>query len=418
MSDKSKCRAVIIRAWQFGAALLMLLCPMIGRAQSDVQTLFKPTVEQKLDARSAPAKVTTEAASALSSKGYVMIGSISASLPGDMASAEVTQRLDAAIVSKAGEAGGDVVRFDREGALGSTLAETGSKKGSCLKTQTRYVWHRDDTGVRNGPAFSVCDESANVPIYGLVPILISEGTVWRNDPKLAAYFALPDESRPCLPPVPSTVRAENLWDAVRREQVEAVEAFLQAGAPINGFDDSSYFSHPTALSLAADKENVAIAKVLLDHGAEVNAMNNDFEHPYTPILEALGSDVSLGCKAPMVRFLFEHGAIVDVGGAVTVSKHGEIGLVSDLLAAHVADINRQDKNGQTGLMHAALRCNEDVVKVLLGWGADKGMKDKEGRTAADLAKDATKRSKNYTGSPCYSYNHHKKDFDAFLTLLN
>jgi ankyrin repeat protein len=50
------------------------------------------------------------------------------------------------------------------------------------------------------------------------------------------------------------------------------------------------------------------------------------------------------------------------------------------LVEHGADLNRQDKQGQTALMIAAYR-SEEIFTLLLSKGADIKVKDKEGRTA-------------------------------------
>ncbi len=52
-----------------------------------------------------------------------------------------------------------------------------------------------------------------------------------------------------------------------------------------------------------------------------------------------------------------------------------------------ADINYQNKNGQTALKFAASNKKLENVKVLVQKNADKNLKDNNGKTALDYAKE-------------------------------
>jgi ankyrin repeat protein len=54
-----------------------------------------------------------------------------------------------------------------------------------------------------------------------------------------------------------------------------------------------------------------------------------------------------------------------------------------------SDINKKDKNGDTALMYAAMIDNNEMVDLLLDYGADAYIKDTKGKTAVDLAKGYT-----------------------------
>ena len=56
-----------------------------------------------------------------------------------------------------------------------------------------------------------------------------------------------------------------------------------------------------------------------------------------------------------------------------------------LLIENGADINLQDKDGDTALMWASNRSNKDVVEILIENGADINLKNKDGDTALILA---------------------------------
>ena len=104
----------------------------------------------------------------------------------------------------------------------------------------------------------------------------------------------------------------------------------------------------TALMLAAVKNDRVGLKKLIAKGADVNTTD---KHGSTPLMHA--SDLQ----------------------------------VLDTLLINKADINAKDDFGETALMSAAGFDNSEKVKFLLEKGADKSLKNKKGKTAADLAKD-------------------------------
>lgn len=55
------------------------------------------------------------------------------------------------------------------------------------------------------------------------------------------------------------------------------------------------------------------------------------------------------------------------------------------LVSKGADVNKADNSGKTPLMLAVWRENLDITKLLVSKGADKGIKNKEGLGAAEIA---------------------------------
>lgn len=96
-----------------------------------------------------------------------------------------------------------------------------------------------------------------------------------------------------------------LANAAMRGQIEILTALLQAGADPNYCDpdpNSDYYP----LHMACNRSQTAAAKLLVEHGANVNQACHS---GYTPIMHLKSGDVELA------RFLVEHGADVNAVNA-------------------------------------------------------------------------------------------------------
>ena len=181
------------------------------------------------------------------------------------------------------------------------------------------------------------------------------------------------------------------WGPLLRGEVEVVRLLVEHGADVNAQDNDGY----TALLAAAvsgavsgampgavllgpvELVKVEIVRLLVEHGADVNAQDND---GYTALLVA----AMLG-DVEVVRLLVEHGADVNAqdndgrtaltycqtlweprnsrpsrsgwgaGRGSSRSGWGAGRGSVDLLVEHGADVNAQDNNGNTALC-AAARC--------------------------------------------------------------
>lgn len=390
-------RVAGIRVVPFAAAIAILLSPVISWTQSGVQPTFTPSISQKVDARSVPAKVTSEEESALTSKGYIKIGTISASQPGKKENPEITRQLESAILQKAAEAGGDVVRFKKEGSFEVTDVPTGKTKtkgGTCeeYRTQSYSTTTSSQSCYTDVHGFAHCT-TWNTPGFGsrstcvkrsggeVIQItrreksLVSEGTVWRYAPNWTADIAH---------------AAEAARAAARNTAATDAES-LQARGSINARDNDGY----TPLLRAIRDVKLEEAEALLDQGADVNEPVSEPAHDkgWTPLLEA-----SIFLPG-LMKTLVERGASVnatDSGGnnALFWAACGNDTEILKLMVAKGANVNMQDNIDQTPLIHAASCAAAENVKLLLASGADISLKEYDGKTAADLALEGMGKAKN------------------------
>jgi ankyrin repeat protein len=138
----------------------------------------------------------------------------------------------------------------------------------------------------------------------------------------------------------------------------------------------------TPLLLASRKGHVELARFLVEYGADPIARDNDGK---TPLHEA-----SIHGHVELARFLVEYGvdAIVrdDNGGTALhwASSHGRLD-VARFLVERGADVTARDKFGNTPLHVASGEGNIKVVCFLLEHGADVTARNNDGRISLHLA---------------------------------
>jgi len=205
--------------------------------------------------------------------------------------------------------------------------------------------------------------------------------------------------------------------AARSNNVARAQELLAAGAEVNSRDRNG----DSALNLAASRGNVELAEAMLAAKADVNLANIA---GVTPLMGA-----SFAGNGPLVRRLLAAGARVEpvdrikktaatyaaaqgcsdcllallqAGTDVNVrldaqltllmwasgpdekaSETEAINVVSFLLDAG-AHIDDRDARGRTALMIAAEGGRAEIASLLLARGADPSLKDKAGKSAADL----------------------------------
>lgn len=133
---------------------------------------------------------------------------------------------------------------------------------------------------------------------------------------------------------------------------------------------------------AARNNHLLPAKLLLERGADVNALHGTYG-------TALQVAAYLG-RTEIVNLLLEHGADVNVlasdnGAALQAAAYRGYTKIAQLLLEHGADVNARDGDYGTALQAAARYGNMEVVQLLLEYSADVNAEDGYYGTALQAA---------------------------------
>jgi ankyrin repeat protein len=170
-----------------------------------------------------------------------------------------------------------------------------------------------------------------------------------------------------------------------------IKMLIDHGADINAVDNSGNTVLHAAIKTEINKDNDCI-KMLLDHGADINAVDNSGKTMLHAAFESFNGENYI-----CIRILLDHGAninAVDNSGNTMLhaafinfwrSNYNFIKMLLD----HGADINAVNNFGETAL-HAAFKdpnClpEVEVILLFLSRGVDANKRDKKQKTALDYA---------------------------------
>jgi ankyrin repeat protein len=164
---------------------------------------------------------------------------------------------------------------------------------------------------------------------------------------------------------------------------EIIKVLKENKATIDAQDNEGH----TPLHFAAVELRPETIDLLLDAGADANARSKDGSTPLQ-FAAAVGNSET-------VSALLKQGARVDEGDNhgytalhLAAAESDYLDTVKVLLANH-ATVNIENDEGETPLHLAVVSEDPDIVKALLssGRGVDVDIKDKQGRTALDIANE-------------------------------
>ncbi len=176
--------------------------------------------------------------------------------------------------------------------------------------------------------------------------------------------------------------------AIARRRHDVARLLLERGASTAGLAPHG----STLLATAAFEGDEQLVRVLLDHHSDPNEPDGTGKGPLvyaaakglTPIVQLLldaGADVNR---------VYAHNltALMWAAGYPNIVTAQDGLATAELLVAQGASIHAVDDRGRSALMIAAERGHAEMVKWLMEHGADAALRDKQGKTAAELASDA------------------------------
>jgi ankyrin repeat protein len=185
------------------------------------------------------------------------------------------------------------------------------------------------------------------------------------------------ESRGARPPVPPSLPAldpaAELMLAVQRDRADLVRDLLDRGVSPDA--TSAEHGDDRPLHTAAYWGSVAAARVLLDRGAEVDPRESSYGA--TPLGFAVWAQRQgmIDLLGPLSRDLWN------------LAFTGQVERLRELLEAEPALATSAHPDGETPIMRLTDDAAKavEIVKLFLAHGADRGVRNEQGQTAADLA---------------------------------
>ncbi|HAM80969.1 ankyrin repeat domain-containing protein [Ornithinibacillus bavariensis] len=182
--------------------------------------------------------------------------------------------------------------------------------------------------------------------------------------------------------------AGSLIQAVENNDIEKVKNIL---LDTEYKIDETNEKEETPLLIATHNNQVEIAQLLIDHGANINQQDAISDSPY---LYAAAQG-----KTEILSYMIEHSnpdqsKVNRFGGnaLIPAAEKGHLENVRLLLKDGKVNINHQNNFGYTALIEAvALRDGskvyQDIVAELLKYSADRTLRDNDGKTAEDYARE-------------------------------
>lgn len=188
-------------------------------------------------------------------------------------------------------------------------------------------------------------------------------------------------ARPVHQPAPEEVKPavsavqEELCRAAWDGDEDTVRNLLQLGVNPNVRDRNGYL----ALHEAARESHIPIVTLLLNAGAEMNGRDERGQTALHAVMHCVG----LGRLRARAKELFK---TYSLGREVEGNVQEE--LIEAFFLARGADVNAQEEEyGETALHVAARSENMDMVRRLLAYGANPTLRNRQGKTAAEIVRN-------------------------------
>lgn len=193
----------------------------------------------------------------------------------------------------------------------------------------------------------------------------------------------------------NTVNRPPLVVAVANENFEAVKILVEAGASVNVVSLDADHSTPLLQAIkgcnrVGSEDYYEIAYYLLEHGADIHA--NSFLGA-SALSYLVGGCTDGPNSFELFLYLLEHGASIEEGVDGNIlfqacTSDARLEIVKYIFDNYDVDVNMRSTKAKKGtlLMKTAPQgCAPNTCQYLLNKGADKTLKNAEGKTAYDIA---------------------------------
>lgn len=164
---------------------------------------------------------------------------------------------------------------------------------------------------------------------------------------------------------------DEVFDAARLGDSQKLKDLLNANPALANMENADGL---TPLGFAAHFGQAQAVGLLLDHGADANAVSHS-KISYIPSNTALHAAIAGERSLDVIRLLLERGAATDIRDSNghtclhVAAYHGDRRDILDLLIEYEADINAITKDGTTALMIAKEQGNLNAAEWLRQRGA-------------------------------------------------
>jgi uncharacterized protein len=179
---------------------------------------------------------------------------------------------------------------------------------------------------------------------------------------------------------------DRLLVAAATGDVESLIGALDAGAQLEVRDHHDR----TALLLAATFDHVEVARVLVDRGADPNALDDRHDTPWlvTGVTGSVAMLEVLLPAAPDMTIRNRYGGV----SVIPASERGHVEYVRRVVTTGI-DVDHVNDLHWTALLEAVIlgdgsEVYAEIVSILLAAGADPSIADEDGLTSLDHAREA------------------------------